>query len=313
MKPRTSPLRSIPPMGLRGAMAVASFAAFGVLATACSSETTINGASSAETTVAPVTSETVAPPATVAPDTTVAPTTVAPTLPPPPPTVAPSVPPTVPPEGCAVTNAPSGSAVQVTPISGDFNGDGVTDNAVSWGEPTGGGATWFVRTEINGGPASTFALGDLGVGFAALLDRVDVDYSLGAPDGSNEDELLAIVGSNASGYNLGVFGIGADGCIFQFDDGAGGAFSLAVSGTVSMMSGVGCDGGAGSQFLIARQATTDDGIGWQVSDTRIDRSGQTLTLGVTAVGALSNDDPILPEYGEATCNGNVYIGAGGDY
>lgn len=308
MKPRTCPARSLRPLGLRGVVAAASFAAFGVLATACSSETTIGGA--AETTVVPATTPetTVAP--TIVPATTVAPTTAPPTVPS---TPAPTVPSTVPPEGCVVTTAPSGSAVQVTPVAGDFNGDGLTDAAVSWGEPTGGGATWFVRTELNGGPASTWALGDLGVGFAALLDRVDVDFSLGAPEGSNEDELLAIVGSNSSGYNLGVFGVGADGCIFQFDDG-GGAFGLAVSGTVSMMSGVGCDGGAGSQFLIAREATTDDGIGWQVTDTRIDRSGpHTLTLGVAAHGALMGSDPILVEYGEATCNGKVYIGAGGAY
>ncbi|MBP6487285.1 MAG: hypothetical protein KA274_06370, partial [Ilumatobacteraceae bacterium] len=233
--------------------------------------------------------------------TTVAPITVAPTVAPPP-------------AACAGTSSPSGGAVQVTPVVGDWNGDGVDDAGVSWGEPNGSGADWFVRTEVTGGESSTWALGDLGVGFAALLDSVDVDFSLGAPEGTNRDELLAIVGSNASGYNLGVFGVGADGCIFRFDNGAGVAFVVPVAGSVSQVSGVRCDGGAGSQFLVALHASTSDGISWDTEDARIDRiGGHSLALGMVIAGSLPAASPLLDEYGEATCGGHVYIGIGGDY
>lgn len=323
MSHRTRPVRSSTG---RAAVAVASFAAFGLLATACSDSKSISGAdvtqssasSNASTTsIGGDTTSTTVPTSSTAVATSVVETTIVETTAPPATTVAPiTVAPTVapPPAACAGTSSPSGGAVQVTPVVGDWNGDGVDDAGVSWGEPNGSGADWFVRTEVTGGESSTWALGDLGVGFAALLDSVDVDFSLGTPEGTNRDELLAIVGSNASGYNLGVFGVGADGCIFRFDNGAGVAFVVPVAGSVSQVSGVRCDGGAGSQFLVALHASTSDGISWDTEDARIDRiGGHSLALGMVIAGSLPAASPLLDEYGEATCGGHVYIGIGGDY
>ncbi|MGB8857982.1 MAG: hypothetical protein WCC60_01935, partial [Ilumatobacteraceae bacterium] len=208
---------------------------------------------------------------------------------------------------------PSDVAEAITPIAGDWNGDGVEDSAVSWREPNGPSSLWFVRSEMAGGPASSVALGDLGVGFLALMDNIDVDFALGAPAGTNRDEMLAIVGVSSSGYNLGVFGVGVDGCLFQFDDGAGSPFIMSVAGAVSQMSGVRCDGGAGSQFIVQLQAITFDGMNWATTDRRIDRAGATsLVPGTELPGILAGTDPLLLLYGQATCGGQVYLDEGSD-
>ncbi len=271
---------------LRSSTLAAGLAAFGLLA-ACSDSKTFGGADSSSTTAA----------------ATTVPTTVAPTT-----SVAETVPTTVPiPPTCADSTAPSGSALSLIAINGDWNGDGSIDLGYSWGEPTGGGVTWFVRAEVSGGASSTIALGDLGASYAQALDGVDVDFSLGAAPGVNRDELLAVVGGGASGLNLGIFGFESDGCMFQFDDGAGAPFSVSVAGTISQMSGLICDGAAGSQFLVELTASTTDGITWDTVDFRILRSGHSLTLSDALLGALPAADAGLAAYGHAQCGGTVWI------
>ena len=274
-------------MSTRYSALAAGLAAFGLLA-ACSDSKTFGGLDSSSTTAA----------ATTVP-TTIAPTTTS---------VAPTVPPTVPPPPtCADTTEPSGTAGYLTVIDGDWNGDGLVDLGYSWGETTGGGVNWFVRGEISGGASSTIALGDLGASYAQALDGVDVDFSLGADPGVNRDELLAVVGGGASGVNLGIFGFDPDGCMFQFDDGAGAPFSVSVAGTVSQMSGLMCDGAAGSQFLVELTASTADGITWDTVDFRILRSGHSLTLSDALLGALPAADAGLAAYSHAQCGGTVWI------
>ena len=155
MSHRTRPVRSSTG---RAAVAVASFAAFGLLATACSDSKSISGAevtqssasSNASTTsIGGDSTSTTVPTSSTAVATSVVETTIVETTAPPATTVAPiTVAPTVapPPAACAGTSSPSGGAVQVTPVVGDWNGDGVDDAGVSWGEPNGSGADWFVRT-----------------------------------------------------------------------------------------------------------------------------------------------------------------------
>lgn len=295
-------------ISVRTSLVAASLAAFGLLAGACSDSKKITGADTVapSTTAATTTSSTVVETTTTVPVTTVAPTV--------PETVAPTVPPTVPPSACADTTAPSESAVAINAVTGDWNGDGVDDVAVSWGEETGSGANWFMRTELAGGASSTLALGDLGIGSAEALDSVDVDFSLGAPEGTNRDEVLAIVGSNAAGYNLGVFGVGADGCVFQFDDGAGSFYEIPIHGAVSVVSGLMCDGGAGSQFLVRLEAETADDTNWTTHDTKIERTGATsLGDGITLNGMLLTGDDALLRYSNAECFGDPYFGGEGDF
>jgi len=163
---------------------------------------------------------------------------------------------------------------------------------------------WFLRTELAGGASSSVALGDLGVGSAAVVDRVDINFSLGAPEGTNRDEILAIVGSNSSGFNLGIFGITAAGCAFRFDNGSGAPFVIPVAGTVAQLSGMRCDGALGSQFLVQLQASTMDGTNWATTDSRIAPQGaQSLVFDVVIHGSLTVGDSQLAEYGQATCGG----------
>ncbi|HQZ35627.1 MAG TPA: hypothetical protein PK020_14480 [Ilumatobacteraceae bacterium] len=230
-------------------------------------------------------------------------------------TVAP--PPPAPPT-CASATAPTADAISFANASGDWNGDGVADTVVSWAEPVGGGLDWFVRTEIAGGPASSVALGDLGVGFGAVMDSVDVDFGLGLAEVSNREEILAIVGVSSSGYNLGVFGVTDAGCAFQFDDGVASPFLLPTASTIGQLSGVRCDGAAGSQFLVKLQASTVDEVTWTTTDFRIERQGaQSLVLGTPLPGSLTAGDPALADYGQATCGGVNYLDefndAGGDF
>ena len=275
------------------ARAAASFALVGLLA-GCSSSSRSGGSSESTTTVAATTTvgdtTTVAETTTTAETNTTAATTVAPTT-------APPVP------ACANTTAPDSSSDSLAIANGDWDGDGTEDSAVSWVDPS--TMDWYVRLEVAGGASSTVLLQGVGPAPARVLDRVDVDFGLGLEPGANRDELLAIVGSNSAGWNLGLFGIGADGCAFQFDNGGGDPFIIPVHNAVAVRSGMMCDGAAGSQFVVRLEAeTSDGGLNWTTHDTRIERSGPTtLTDGITIDGSLAGGDPALNLYGRVECFG----------
>lgn len=274
--------------------ALACSAAFGLLV-ACSSSKSIS--SGTTDTAAPTTAVATTVPATVVPTTV--PATVPPTIPP------------TPTPTCGDVTAPSSDAVSLTVIDGDWNGDGSIDLGYSWAEPIGGTFKWFVRAEVSGGAESAIGLGDLGASFAQALDGVDVDFALGADPGVNRDELIAVVGGGASGLNLGLFGFGADDCIFQFDDGAGSSFIVPIAATAGQMSGLICDGAMGSQFLVELTATTEDGVNWSTVDYRIAREGDhSLVFGAAIPGTLLATDAGLEAYGQAQCGGTMWTGVG---
>ena len=278
--------------------ALAGIALIAALA-GCSSSKSIDGEAGGTTAAA---SSAVVDISTTAPATTPAPVTAAPT------TAA----------GPAATcddATPSASAVQVNVVNGDWNGDGGADSALSWGEPAGGGVEWFVRMQISGGTNSVVTIDDVGAGFATAIGYVDVDFSLGAPEGTNRQELVAIVGSNAAGYNLGVFGIDSNGCAFQFDDGtAGQPFIIPVHNAAAAMSGMRCDGGMGSRFAVRLEADTADGTNWTTRDIRIERTDEnSLAEGAIIPGTLTSADSALAAYGQAECDGELLIGGGADY
>ena len=166
-----------------------------------------------------------------------------------------------------------------------------------------------------GSTSERIALGDLGPSFAAVVGRADVDFSLGAPAGSNEDELVAIVGSNAAGYNLGVFGIGSDGCAFQFDDGAAGSpYIIPVHAAVATTSGLRCDGGMGSRFMVRLEANSSDGVNYTTNDIRVERTdGNSLADGVSIPGTITSADAGFMAYQQAECDGVLFVGGGADF
>ena len=270
--------------------AAVACAALGLLA-ACSSSKSL-GSGTTDSAV-PTTQLAITVPATVAP------TTVPDSIP------VPTIPPT---PTCSDVTEPSADALQLTVIDGDWNGDGNIDLGYSWAEPIGSTVKWFVRAEVSGGESSTVALGDLGASYAQALDGVDVDFALGADPGVNSDELLAVVGGGASGLNLGIFGFDAADCLFRFDDGTGASFIVPVAASTGQLSGLICDGAAGSQFLVELTAASEDGVNWQTVDFRIDREGErSLVLGSALPGTLLASDAGLGAYSHAQCGGTVWI------
>lgn len=210
---------------------------------------------------------------------------------------------------------PSAAAVQIEVIDGDWNGDGGADSAISWGEPTGGGANWFVRMQVSGGTNSVVSLGDAGAGFVAAIGYTDVDFTLGAPEGTNREEMVAIVGSNAAGYNLGVFGLDSDGCAFEFDNGtAGEPYIIPVHNAAASLSGMMCDGGMGSRFVVRLEASTADGTNWTTQDIRVERADENSLVDNPPIpGMLTTADAALAAYGQAECDGELLVGGGADY
>lgn len=127
------------------------------------------------------------------------------------------------------------------------------------------------------------------------------------------DELLAIVGSNAAGFNLGVFAIDDDGCAFQFDNDGDDPYIIPVHMAAATMSGMGCDGGMGTHFITRMEASTADGTNWDTTDTWIQRADMnSLRDGMEITDTLVTGDPELDAYGQAQC-GTMFIGPGGLY
>lgn len=286
---------------VRAAIASLAFVGFGVLAMACTRGGSGGDAVAPDTLQAAETATTAPPAAPAGASSTVAPTPADTGGSPVPASTAVSA------GRCAgVEVVPSAVAEAVATIEGDWNGDGVADSAVSWREPNGGGWRWFVRTEISGGAGAAYELGDLGVGFARVLGKLDVDGA--ASTGGSRDEILAVTGASAAGYQLGVFGTGDDGCVFRFDDGFGGPFVMPVTGGGTRLAGVRCDSTAPPAGVVELEAISNDGLTWGTYDRPVSRSGATtLVVGEAAVSILAGTDAGLAAYGQAGCNGQVYL------
>lgn len=293
---------------VRTVIAMLAFAGFGLLAMACTSSGSGEGAvvpdtAGADSTV-PATATTLPPDTTNPSGSTLVPDTGSSVV------TGADIPVTTARTGgeCAgVELVPSAVAEAIFQIDGDWNGDAVADVALSWREPNGAGWTWFVRTEITGGAGAAYALGDLGVGFAQLLGKVEVDGT-GASATPPREEILAVAGASAAGYQLGVFGVGDDGCVFRFDDGFGGPFVVPVTGGGTRLAGLRCDSTTSAPPLVELEATSFDGVTWGTYERRISRSGPTtLVLGEPAVSILAGTDPLLAAYGQAGCNGQIYL------
>ena len=292
MQPSPLQRRSVRSAGLVG-VALLALAACGSSSTVSTADSTTSSSSAASTTsivstTLPAASTTVATPATAAPTT-----------------VDSSV--------CG-DRAPAAGAFQVRTATGDYDGDGAPDTVTTWGESGPSGPDWYLRMQLASGVASFQGLGDLGAGFLAVLGSVDLDFQLGAEAGENEDEVVAIVGSTASGYDLGFFAVDPIGCVYQFvrTDGAG-FFTLPVGATVSRMSGLTCDGGAGSRFAVALTADAAGAV-WNVVSRRVERPFEgALELGAALTSTLPSGSSALAAYEQAECDGELFVGGSADF
>ncbi len=210
---------------------------------------------------------------------------------------------------------PDDSAVGIATTTGDWDGDGTIDTAQTWGVQSGEVVRWFIQLTVNEGSSAAMDLGEVSSGSARVIDRFDVDYEPTAPSGTNRDEILAVVGGNASGLAVNVFGLAADtGCIVRFlaeatsdlssDDGY---YQLIVGGR----SGIGCQVTEGKRTLTRLTLSDADDGGWQASTQPISRYGTTLFDGEAASILLPLEDPEVNTYTSAGCNGVAWLSGDG--
>lgn len=169
----------------------------------------------------------------------------------------------------------------------DASGDGTADDvAVAYLD-----GTWRIRLEPSTGPISEVTIGDVGPGYVDVLGAVQIDELPG-------DQIMAVVGSGASGVQLGVFGVDDHGCLFRFTHGDGRSIDIGVRATIGAQRGVFCAGN--TLFSYGADAVGDDEwVAWGV-DLR--RTGPTTldtgTLDTQPGYALEE----LPTY-ELDCSG----------
>lgn len=212
-------------------------------------------------------------PQTSAPQTTTAPTPV----PVPEPEIAVD-------PGCGAWPAIPSTASGVSSVTIDALGDGTADDTIT----TYLDGTWRLRLESAAGVVSEVTIDDVGPGYAEVIGAIQVDEQVA-------DQVLAVVGSGASGVRLGVFGADEQGCVFRFTHGDGSAPDLMVGGTAGWHRGVFCAGS--TLFSYGADAVGDDE--WHVWGVDLQRSGATtLDHGmVDSQPGVSTDD--LPVYGLA--------------
>ncbi|MFK8024553.1 MAG: hypothetical protein AB8G26_11390 [Ilumatobacter sp.] len=168
------------------------------------------------------------------PTPTVPPVIVTPTITVPPVGPAITIPPVIvsPLNACGFVGSIPGTATIVSDISVDLDGDGDLDQAISFVD-----AGWSVRTVVDG-VTSQIDISGVGPHAVTLLGGTDVAWI------TPGDELIATVGGGASSVEVGVIGVDDDGCVFQFDDGAGESIGFPVGATVTNGSGVFCAAGS---------------------------------------------------------------------
>jgi hypothetical protein len=299
--------RGVTPVAVAVSVAVAALAA-------CSSQSSVSGSamsapnaveSSTSVVVAPATEQPAAEPPVTEPVST-----QPLDAPLPPETPAPTLPPEAPVDVCGTDLAMPSEATAVSTQEGDFNGDGVLDQASAWAVLDDDGIPqWSVRFEPSGLVGSTLEIGDVGPGFVELTGVYDLDFSLGVDPGVNRDEVIAVVGAGASATLLGFFGVNEVGCGFQFDNGSDGYFVLPVGGSINNLAGLTCDGAAGSQFLVRTEAVSDDdGATFSTYEWKIERFGeQSLVLDDLFSGDATEATMDYPRYANATCGETLWI------
>ncbi len=223
---------------------------------------------------------------------------VAPTEDPEPPIVGPAIIATQ--SVCGVYPPIPDDAASVTTVLVDASGDGTADDAVT-SYYDAGATEWRIRLAPSGGSVSELAITGVGPGFVEVLGAVHVDTE-------DPEQILAIVGSGASAYVLGVFGADSDGCLFRFTwHGSGDEVTFAVGGTIGQMSGLQCHDADGFRHLSSISAVSNGpGTGtWNIyGSDALRESEQTLLAGdgFHAFG-VPDGDPLLTGLATADCPG----------
>lgn len=234
------------------------------------------------------------------------------------PTVATTVPPTVAPTdapttttgedgdvACGELDPVIDSAVITSSTGLDWDGDGSAEASATVYDTAPGANDFRLRVE-NGDGGSEVAIITDGVVEPTVLGPVQVDFSLGSSD-PQPDELLVTVGANSSGFNLGVFYQDDTGCLARFNGADESPIEIPIHGSIGTASGLACDGGAGSQFIVRTTATASAGSGeYDTHDVKLRREGGQLVDDVDIPGFIVDDgtpeSPFLRYSSITNCN-----------
>lgn len=205
--------------------------------------------------------------------------------------------------------APPASAVRVTRAEGDFDGDGASDTATVYGTGT---ATQPSPYHLHIELANERGRVDAAIVDAATDDSSTVKVLGGAelsataglpPDGSGA-EVFVQVGSGASAALVGVYQL-RDCTLTRLVGPLNQQPSLfAIGGSVTHLDGLRCDGASGGQRLVVLSATSDDGITYKATETRLQVEADHFnSLEPATSSTVDASDPRLRSFSNLDCPG----------
>jgi len=215
---------------------------------------------------------------------------------------------TAPPSACDATPPPA-SAVNVTHAEADFNGDGEPDTLTVYGTGTvQQPSPYHLQIQLAGSlGAADNAITDAATDnnqVVKALGGADITASAGLPPDGSGAEAFVQVGSGASDALVGVFQlIGCNITRLTGPQGAGPSL-FPIGGSVTHLDGLRCDGTAGGVRLVQLSGTSNDGLSYNTTETRLQVQNGALTpLGAPIVATVDASDPQLQGFSALDCQG----------
>jgi hypothetical protein len=200
---------------------------------------------------------------------------------------------------CGPVGSIPADAQALESMSIDVDDDGAADTITSYFD-----GAWHLRLALSDGPTDEIEITGVGAGVARILGDAQVDWSIDDP-ATHVAELIVQAGANASGANLGVFGIDTHGCLFRFSDDAGDDLVVPIHAGIGALSGLLCDHIAGSGFLVELSALHTSGATYAATSTRLVRMGTSLVPGTVLDHVIDSEAQAnwLGQFGQLTCGG----------
>ena len=183
----------------------------------------------------------------------------------------------------------------------DLDGDSVPDRFITYGLPGADGLLqWQARAELANGEPSEIALPDASGTEVRPLGALELDALDSHLAG---DEAVVQLDSDPEVATYGFAGIGEDGCLFRFGDGAGEPVTVTIEERDRVRHGLRCDLVEGAQQLVALDAASTDGQSFETRDRVLQRVTTNLVPAPPLVARATLDGPALFAYGIVQCPG----------
>lgn len=205
--------------------------------------------------------------------------------------------------GCNATPPPV-SAINVSHVDSDFNGDGKADTLTVYGTGTvQQPSPYHLQIQLSG---SLGAVDDVIADAATdnsqvvkALGGADVTASAGLPPDGSGAEAFIQVGSGASDALVGVFQL--IGCKITRLTGPS---LFPIGGSVTHLDGLRCDGTAGGVRLVQLSATSNDGVSYDATESRLQvQNAAFIPLGDPITTTVEASDPRLQGFSSLSCPG----------